>query len=597
MLLPVLPAAALVPPVETHELHCDNGFPCPEAIRRRVDFWIKVFRSWTTEQVMFHDPRHTERVYSVIQAPEGCGRRRGPAEVEQERARLREMLNRIADHLDNGASDHTEAELALLGLFPGADAGELRRAAAEVRCQGGNRDRFAEALSRYGQYRVYIARTLREQGLSEDIQYLPFVESAYNPRALSRVGAAGLWQIMPKTARTLGLQLNAAVDERYDPQRSTQAAARYLRGSGDDLLETARTLQPDVGFEQLSPFIITSYNYGVAGTTRALGRVGPDYVALLRDYEAGGFGNAVKNFYASFLAARYVARNADRYFDGVAEVRPPKTTVVPVRTATSVADAQRLFGVTVGDLRELNPALTGSVWRGARKIPAGYHLQVPARRSGLTEQVANLEALPELAPRARPTTVIKPAAAAEPAAAATAGEAPAPTPDPEAGAGVLARVAQEIERGAKLEEQGGVFSLRVQPEETLGHYADWLGIGSAQEIRRRNKMRDNNVVLGARIVVPVGGEEQRRRFEERRVEFHRALVQQLQERYEFVRLEPYKVKKSGISLRAVAQDAGAPSWLLHWLNPKATRLSAGATLEVPVLKLRAGKTSGWRMSR
>ena len=88
---------------------------------------------------------------------------------------------------------------------------------------------------------------LAEAGLSKDIVYLPFVESAYNPRAYSRVGAAGLWQIMPRTARTLGLQLSATIDERFDAEASTWAAARYLRQSTDSLTATAREVEPQEG--------------------------------------------------------------------------------------------------------------------------------------------------------------------------------------------------------------------------------------------------------------------------------------------------------------------------------------------------------------
>ena len=78
-----------------------------------------------------------------------------------------------------------------------------------IRCQQGNHDRFQDALQRFGTYHEMVREALQTAGLPQDIQYLPFVESAYNPFAYSRVGAAGLWQIMPRTGRNLGLRLNA----------------------------------------------------------------------------------------------------------------------------------------------------------------------------------------------------------------------------------------------------------------------------------------------------------------------------------------------------------------------------------------------------
>lgn len=71
--------------------------------------------------------------------------------------------------------------------------------------------------------------TFREYGLPEDLKYLSVVESALNPLAVSRVGATGLWQFMPATGSDYGLRSNSAVEDRSNPIKSTDAAARYLR--------------------------------------------------------------------------------------------------------------------------------------------------------------------------------------------------------------------------------------------------------------------------------------------------------------------------------------------------------------------------------
>ena len=79
-------------------------------------------------------------------------------------------------------------------------------------------------------------------------------------------------------------------------------------------MEASRSRQPGIERETVNPFVITSYNYGVNGMRRAIHRIGPDYMEVLNRYKSPAFQIAVKNFYASFLAARHVARNADRYF-------------------------------------------------------------------------------------------------------------------------------------------------------------------------------------------------------------------------------------------------------------------------------------------
>ena len=213
--------------LDSYSLSCSAVFPCADEIRRRVDFWIEVFSKYTSGHVVLHDSRRPERVYKVLKTKARCSRRREVRTIKRERLRIRKQLRAIATKLEN-RRPLAKADRHLSDLFLGESAAEMRRAAARIRCQEGNRDRFAEALQRYGTYRELVAAALRKGGLPADIEYLPFVESAYNPHAYSRVGAAGMWQIMPRTGRTLGLRISAELDERLDPHASTDAAVRYL---------------------------------------------------------------------------------------------------------------------------------------------------------------------------------------------------------------------------------------------------------------------------------------------------------------------------------------------------------------------------------
>ena len=90
------------------------------------------------------------------------------------------------------------------------------------------RQLFARWLERAELYLPHVRRVLAERGLPEDLAFLPFVESGYNPRAMSRAGAAGMWQFMPYTGKKFGLNVGWWMDERLDPLKSTQAAADYL---------------------------------------------------------------------------------------------------------------------------------------------------------------------------------------------------------------------------------------------------------------------------------------------------------------------------------------------------------------------------------
>ena len=185
------------------------------------------------------------------------------------------------------------------------------------------------------------------------------------PKALSHVGAAGLWQIMPATGRTLGLDINNTVDQRYDPTDATYAAAKYFRNSVDKLSETAFENGHTVVAKELNPFVVTSYNYGVRGMERAIKQVGLDYERLLLEYKSPNFQTAVKNFYASFLAARHIAKNVDVFFGQVEadmSKRVHSYNKVRLKRPTSVKRIVKYLKIDKDIFKRLNPALKNVVF-------------------------------------------------------------------------------------------------------------------------------------------------------------------------------------------------------------------------------------------
>lgn len=620
-----------------------------------------VFRKWGTEQVVFHDSTRPERAYSVKNSKVTCRRRKNKKaakSIERERSRIQNELLLVSKKLTQAAPKYTKKELGYLTLFPSRSAREVKNAAYSVRCQQGNRDRFEEALKRYVNYKDNILQVLRDEGLSEDILYLPFVESAYNPRAYSRVGAAGLWQIMPRTARTLGLQLNATIDERFDPDSATMAAARYLRRSTDSLTKKAKELDPNVTSAQINPFVITSYNYGVAGMHRAMAKLGPDYIAVLKKYKSRGFRTAVRNFYASFLAARYVAQNAERYFGNIEHDDRFRHTVVVLKQPTSASRVSKVFGVSKKELRELNPALTRNVWKEWRLIPDGYSLHLPYRSDQWQEQAARLSKMkPESPLLSGNQYVVERGDTACEIANAYRVKCRDLIQLNNLGRRALIRVGQKLEipatakatrvakaekkeiKVAKAEVKSGknievktdvssqalsgqtskntavvsreangiykqlinnirvdvaagkhngkwVFSIIVEPEETMGHYADWLGIGSTRSIRKLNGIRSSSQIrVGKKIVLPLKTDEQKDNFVAKRTEYHRTLVDEFQQHYEVLDIEEYVVKR-GDSMWVIAQKNQVPYWVLTRLNPDTESPAVGDKVAIPVARAR-----------
>jgi membrane-bound lytic murein transglycosylase D len=95
--------------------------------------------------------------------------------------------------------------------------------------RGAKRAEFASYLARKGEYEAMISRKLREHRMPQDLIYLAMVESGFNPQAHSAENARGIWQLIPDTARRYKLRVDDTVDERLDPEKSTDAALEFLR--------------------------------------------------------------------------------------------------------------------------------------------------------------------------------------------------------------------------------------------------------------------------------------------------------------------------------------------------------------------------------
>ena len=383
-------------PVASYPLQCDETFSCPASLLPRVSFWVEVFSRWDTNTAVFHDKQNPGRVYGTLSRNEGCRNSRRDGVIDRERKALKKELESLANNVDKG-SPLSKPQAQLHSLFAGESTTQIRAAAGRIRCQSGNKDRMREALTQYQIYLPTILDALESQSLTSELQYLPFVESAFNPNALSHVGAAGMWQIMPATGRRLGLTVNDRIDQRYDPRDATYAAAAYFRDSVDVLSAAALNKGSLIKAKNLNPFVITSYNYGVSGMERAIEQVGLDYEKLLVEYKSPSFQTAVKNFYASFLAARHVAKNVERFF-GV--VQPKKNdrilsfnTLEMIRN-TSAKRLSKSLGIKKEVLKELNPALRSVVWDHKALIPKDYKVRVSYKENGWQTALNQMNKLP-----------------------------------------------------------------------------------------------------------------------------------------------------------------------------------------------------------
>jgi len=230
------------------------------------------------------------------------------------------------------------------------------------RFTGTHRDVVGLWVNRSVRFRDMIRGVLRKHGLPEDLAYTAMIESGYNPLAVSRVGAKGMWQFMPGTARRYGLRVDHWVDERLDPEKSTAAAAAYLRD-----------LHHMFGSWMLAQ---AAYNAGEVTVLRAIRATGSnDFWTLARSRHLR---RETKDFVPQIQAATFIGRDLAKYGFDVGESTLPAIDTVVVPPATDLRRLAGSAGVSLETLRSLNAVLVRAV------TPPGtpYTLRVPTGTGG-----------------------------------------------------------------------------------------------------------------------------------------------------------------------------------------------------------------------
>ena len=213
-------------------------------------------------------------------------------------------------------------------------------------------------LRRAGRYRDMISRVLQEEGMPQDLIYLAQAESAFQPLALSRAGARGIWQFVAWRGNQYGLRHTWWVDERQDPEKATRAAARHLRDLygiyGDWYLAMA------------------AYNCGPGNVQKGIERTG--YADFWELYKRNVLPRETKNYVPIIVALTLIAKDAAHYGISADPEAPVPTDVVKPGRAIDLRLVAETIDVDVETLRSLNPSLL----RMATPEDAAFELHLPA---------------------------------------------------------------------------------------------------------------------------------------------------------------------------------------------------------------------------
>src|SRR3989449_1755991 len=336
-------------------------------------------------------------------------------------------------------------------------------------------------LRRAGRYREMIARILREEGLPQDLIYLAQAESAFQPLALSRAGARGIWQFMAYRGREYGLQRSWWVDERQDPEKATRAAARHLR----DL------------YQQLGEWYLAmaAYNCGPGNVQKGIERTG--YADFWELYKRKVLPRETKNYVPIIIALTLIAKDATHYNIEAEPEAPVASDIVKPGRPIDLRLVAETIDVDAETLRALNPSLL----RMATPDDPSFELRLP---QGLGEKfTAEIAAVPPgkwtswRRHRVEPGETLASIAKKFRVTAAAIVEA-----------NNLERNSA-LDPGAKLtipatqplsETKRRLVSYRVRRGDTPGGIADRFSVDS-EDVRKWNRLRSNRVCRGMGLCI------------------------------------------------------------------------------------------------
>jgi len=608
-------------------------FPVYPSIEPNVKFWTKVFSELSKAQGILHDSHNFNVIYEVIDLkdPDSYGAKKfNDKQINTAKRKYMIILKKLAQNPYD-----SDAEAKRVAALFGKDANRavFQKAINQIRCQMGEKDRFLAGIIRSGRWIDEIKKIFRSYNLPEDLVYLPYVESSYNPKAYSKLGAAGIWQFVRRVGKSY-MTVGYAIDERWDPIRSSEAAAQLLKHS----------------YEKFGswPLAITAYNHGISGMLSATWKKG-GYEEIFNQYKGKNFRFASRNFYSEFMAAREVATHYEKYFGKIIPDTPVDTRKIVLAGYASIKDLGYYFGVDMATLGRLNPSLRPPVFRGQKYVPKGYSLYLPSvaveNRMGASlelpltlykhrqkssriyrvkkddniTKIARMHGIEVsdliLANKLNPKGVIYvnqnlrlpvPGEVSDmaetphfPAAEtrqlktqvpemsslriSSAFEATTPASeleiDPDTVGGNL-----EVER-VMMEKGKPVGIIQVEMEETLGHYAEWLEIPT-RIIRRLNRFPYSKTLqLHMKVKIPLD-KISKEQFEETRFEYHKKIQEDFFSFYEIESLQQYHLQK-GDNVWTLCNDTfEMPIWLLKKYNPKVdfNNLKCSQKLYIPVIK-------------
>lgn len=357
-----------------------RDFKIPEKLKKRVGFWFDVYTQYTANQHIIHHMDYPWIIYEVVDVTDilnGPGHKwtkyhKSVRHVKNRRLAVMKTLKSLSRKKRFTKLSKEERRIYnLLKQAPGNVKSATKKAHRKMRVQLGQKDFMLSGIENSGRYIEEMEKIFESRNLPLELTRLPLVESSFNEKAFSKVGASGIWQIMPYIGKKF-LIMKKNVDERNNPIKATTAAARLL----DQNLKIMKTW----------PLAITAYNHGTGGLLKAVKKMKTnDIVRIIDRYESKSFGFASSNFYTSFLAALYSEKYHEEVFGKIERKERLEYATVTLTKPLRLKNIMKSTGLTKEDFHSLNLDIKKDALNKNVILPRGYKIFLPKESVGQVE--------------------------------------------------------------------------------------------------------------------------------------------------------------------------------------------------------------------
>ncbi len=381
-----IPESATYLALRDADSRVNPAFHVPADLKSPVTFWLKIYTEYTTQHIVIFDSHHPEIVFDVLDFRELSAKARNRVvyeivskqRVKKSLATFRRAFQRLISN-PHPKNPTREEKIIMAAYSKLPHKHSYKELAGFLRSQTGQRDNIVKGLLAAEAFFPKMEQIFKQMNLPIELTRIPLVESSFNLNAKSRVGAAGVWQFMPRSGKEyMHVAYASGIDERLSPLKATVAAAKLLKRNFNIVGNW--------------PLAITAYNHGHGGLPRLDDEQAEDFKRfghLFRACKATAPGKknlgwAGRNYYSEFLAVVHAEAYRNLFYG-----EPPKSNMQPLvfkrlnggKTAVQIASEHR---VSIQDFELYNPDVIDL----HRKLPTGFWIALPGETDDLAGLIA-----------------------------------------------------------------------------------------------------------------------------------------------------------------------------------------------------------------